>query len=378
MEHRFIVLADVTAPQWNALRDHDYPFTSHAFLHGLEATGCVHAGVDWQPQHLGLFDGDTLVAALPLYLKTNSRGEFVFDHAWANAYHQQGLRYYPKALCAMPFTPVTGPRLLCTPGVPRTMLLTHALAALAPLGLSSLHLLFLDEADRAACQELGLIERLACHFQWHNGTETARYRDFQDFLDQFTAKKRKNIRQERQAMAKQGVHFTCHHGDDIDDALWAQFHRFYTDTFERHWNVPAMKQRFFQQVGAALGRQVMLIAARDAHETPVAAALFYRDHRGLYGRHWGCLQDLPHLHFETCYYQGIEYAIREGLALFDPGVQGEHKISRGFVPTYTYSAHWIAQPSFARAIANYCQREADAVRAYAADCASHSPYRAAS
>ncbi len=374
MQLRFLShLHDLNAAEWDALSPNDYPFVKYEFLQGLEATGCVTDAVGWHPQHAVFSEEDQIIAAMPLYFKMHSRGEFVFDQAWANAYLQQGLAYYPKLLCAIPFTPATGPRLLVKNATKRASLLTALLTTLQDLPTSSFHLLFADETDRESCREAGLIERLACHFQWHN----ANYRDFQDFLDQLTAKKRKNIRQERQHIAKQGLHFTHHLGHEIDEGLWRHFYAFYRDTFDRHWNVPMMTPTFFHRIGAALREQVVMLVARDLHETPVAAALCYRDQNTLYGRHWGSLGDYRHLHFETCYYQGIEYAIQHQIARFDPGVQGEHKISRGFVPTLTYSAHWLKDERFARAVADYCRREAEAVRAYAEECKRHSPYRTA-
>jgi predicted N-acyltransferase len=371
---RFLhAIHEVPAAQWNALTA-DYPFLRHEFLAALEDSGCVNARGGWTPRHLVLTDAAGLVAAAPLYLKDHSWGEFVFDFAWARAASQRGLPYYPKLLCAVPFTPATGPRLLVRDGAAAAGHGARLLAAMrehARAGeWSSVHALFLDEPGRAACAADGWLLRRDCHFQWHNRG----YRDFQDFLDGFSADKRKKARRERRRVLEQGIEFRTLGGAQLDDALIGTVHDFHAMTFIRHGHSPYLNREFFAQIARTLGDSLLVKLAVCAGR-PVAAAVFYRSADTLFGRYWGADADYHSLHFEACYYQGIDYCIEHGIRRFEPGTQGEHKIARGFEPALTWSAHWIADPVLRRAIASYLEREADAIDAYAAAAGAHAPFR---
>ncbi len=364
---------DVTPAAWNALGG-DYPFLRHEFLAALEDSGCVSARGGWTPQHLVYGDEAGLAAAAPLYRKDHSWGEFVFDFAWARAAGQRGIAYYPKLLCAVPFTPATGPRLLTRPGLPAALgsqqLLTGLRERAEAAGASSVHALFLDEPARAACAADGWLLRRDCHFQWHNRG----YRDFAEFLDGFSAEKRKKARRERRRVLEQGIEFRTLHGGELDDVLIGLVHDFHATTFIRHGHSPYLNRAFFAQVARSLGPSMLVKLALCAGK-PVAAAVFFRSADTLYGRYWGADADYHSLHFEACYYQGIDYCIEHGLRRFEPGTQGEHKIARGFEPALTWSAHWIGDTVLRRAIANYLEREGDAIDAYAAAADAHAPFR---
>jgi predicted N-acyltransferase len=366
-------IREVPAAQWNALAG-DYPFLRHEFLAALEDSGCVGARAGWRPQHLVLSDAGGLAAAAPLYLKDHSWGEFVFDFAWARAASQRGVAYYPKLLCAVPFTPATGPRLLSRPGSPAALLCQRLLAEMrerAQAGeLSSAHALFLDEPGRAACAADGWLLRRDCHFQWHNRG----YRDFGDFLDGFSAEKRKKARRERRRVLEAGIEFRTLQGGQLDDALIALVHDLHAITFLRHGHSPYLNRAFFAQIAHTLGPSLLVKLALCAGK-PVAAAVFFRSADTLFGRYWGANADYHSLHFEACYYQGIDYCIEQGIRRFEPGTQGEHKIARGFEPALTWSAHWIADTVLRRAIASYLDREGDAIDAYAAAADEHAPFR---
>jgi uncharacterized protein len=366
-------LADIAPADFDALRGHDDPFTSHAFLEGLERHGCLHAHYGWTPHHLTLWDGPRLIAAAPTYLKGNSHGEFVFDWRWAEAYERHGLDYYPKLLTAVPYTPVGGPRLLVGQGVDADARARALVAALRDecvrLGLSSAHLNFGVEAEAAAMDEAWL-PRFDWQFHWRN----AGYRDFADFLDALSSKKRKNIRQERERVVRAGIGFRIVHGDAMNDADWMLVHDLYQRTFAQKFNHPALTLDFFRYLGATLGRGVLAVIAERANR-PIAAALMLRSAHRLYGRYWGCSEDVPGLHFETCYYQGIDYAIAEGIDVFEPGAQGEHKLARGFMPAMTRSWHHIAHPDFRRAIAHALEGEREWLKGYREEMERHTPYR---
>jgi uncharacterized protein len=374
VQRRYLTgIRDVTAAQWNALADGN-PFLRHEFLSALEETGCASPGTGWSAQHVALFDEQGLAAAAPLYLKAHSWGEFVFDFAWARAFEQQGLEYFPKLVCAIPFTPATGPRLLCRPGLPAAPLRASLLAALSERAqserLSSAHALFVDEAGRGACAEAGWLLRRDCHFQWHNRG----YRDFADFLDAFSAEKRKKARRERRRVLEQGIEFRTLDGTQLDDGQLERIYGFHALTFIRHGHTPYLNRGFFNRVARALGRDFFVKLAVWGGE-PVAAAVFFRSADTLYGRYWGSDEAYHSLHFETCYYQGIDYCIEHGLQRFEPGTQGEHKIARGFEPAITWSAHWIANAPLRRAIGTYLAREGEAIDAYASDADAHAPFR---
>ncbi|MGA2023746.1 MAG: GNAT family N-acetyltransferase [Steroidobacteraceae bacterium] len=366
-------ISEVAAEQWNALVG-GYPFLRHEFLCALEDTGCASPRSGWSAQHLLLYDEQGLAAAAPLYRKSHSWGEFVFDFAWARAFEQQGLAYFPKLVCAVPFTPASGPRLLCRPGLPAAPLRLELLRALRAQAqsrqLSSVHALFLDEAGRAACAEEGWLLRRDCHFQWHNRG----YRDFGEFLEAFSAEKRKKARRERRRVLEQGIEFRTLDGTQLDAAMIERVYAFHALTFLRHGHNPYLNRAFFSQVARELGPSLIVKLALSAGE-PVAAAVFFRSEDTLYGRYWGAAADYHSLHFETCYYQGIDYCIAHGLKRFEPGTQGEHKIARGFEPAFTWSAHWIADATLRGAIGAYLEREGSAIEAYASAAEAHAPFR---
>ena len=363
-------LADMSARDWDALDDGRNPFVTHAFLHGLESQGCLRRDWGWTPHHLTLWEGDTLVAAAPGYLKDNSHGEFVFDHAWAHAYARYGLDYYPKWLCAVPYSPVTGPRLLAQDAAHRKALLTAVRDEVLRLGLSSAHVNFHaeDEDDAYASDWL---PRIDVQYHWRN---PGHWRDFDGFLADFDHKHRKNIRQERAKVQRAGVVIRTVHGDEATAADLEAMFGFYLRTFQDYGNSPALTLPFLQHLAQTMPRQLVMFLA-DHDGRTIAGALCLRGHDTLYGRYWGAEAPLPGLHFETCYYQGIAYCLREGLARFEPGAQGEHKIARGFLPAWVRSRHWIADPEFAGALANWCDEESQAVRRYARTLQSHSPFK---
>ena len=363
-------LADVSARDWDALHDGRNPFVSHAFLHGLESQGCLRRDWGWIPHHVTLWEGDTLVAAAPGYLKDNSHGEFVFDHAWAHAYARYGLDYYPKWLCAVPYSPVTGPRLLAQDAAHRKALLTAVRDEVLRLGLSSAHVNFHaeDEDDAYASDWL---PRIDVQYHWRN---PGHWRDFNGFLADFDHKHRKNIRQERAKVQRAGVVIRTVHGDEATAADLEAMFGFYLRTFQDYGNSPALTLPFLQHLARTMPRQLVMFLA-DHDDRTIAGALCLRGHDTLYGRYWGAEAPLPGLHFETCYYQGIAYCLREGLARFEPGAQGEHKIARGFLPAWVRSRHWIADPEFAGALAHWCDEESQAVRRYARTLQSHSPFK---
>ncbi|MGF1528739.1 MAG: GNAT family N-acetyltransferase [Candidatus Competibacterales bacterium] len=369
-------LEDVDPNAWNRLNRDHYPFLRHEFLVALERHGCVGEAVGWVPCHLLCYRDDELVGAAPLYIKYHYLGEFIFDHAWEAAYRRVGLPYYPKLVGAIPFTPATGQRLLAAPDDDRSTI-AAALAAAAKavarqLDASSVHWLFPVEEDQRLLCGQGYLQRLGCQFHWTNRG----YGDFEDFLGVLSSKKRKNIKRERRTVAEAGLSLEVFGGTELDAPLWQVFHDFYVTTFEKRWGYPTMTLGFFREIGRTMGEQLVLPLARDPKGQPVAGAICYRSDTTLYGRHWGCLAEYNHLHFETCYYQGIDYCIRHGLTHFEPGAQGEHKISRGFLPTLTHSAHWLAHPEFHRAVADFLDREGPAVRDYAKQLFASSPYRA--
>lgn len=370
---RLPALSDIPAAAWNGLHDGRNPFVAHAFLSGLETHGCLREHWGWTPHHLTLWDGDALIAAAPGYMKHNSHGEFVFDHAWARAYAHYGRDYYPKWLCAVPYSPVTGPRLLARDSDARRRLIDAIANHVPEIGASSAHVNFLDAADDAAFADApGWLQRIDVQYHWRND---AGWRDFADFLAAMDHKHRKNIRQERAKVARAGTDFRIVHGDEASEADLVAMHGFYLQTFADYGNSPALTLDFLKHLARAMPRQLVLILADRAGET-IAGALCLRGGDTLYGRYWGASQVLPGLHFETCYYQGIDYCLREGLTRFEPGAQGEHKIDRGFLPAFVRSRHWLAEPAFARALASWCEEEAVAVRRYAAQLAAHSPFRA--
>lgn len=374
-EPRVVTALDDIAPAaWDALHDGRNPFVAHAFLSGLERHGCLREDWGWRPQHLTLWDGGALVAAAPGYLKTNSHGEFVFDHAWAHAYARYGQDYFPKHLYAAPYSPVTGPRLLARDAASRRLLVEAMAGTTRASGLSSAHVNFHDDTDDAAFTDAWL-RRIDVQYHWRNASGWA---TFGDFLGAMDHKHRKNIRQERAKVIGEGITFRVLHGDQADDEDLATMHGYYLQTFAEYGNSPALTLDFVRHLAQAMPRSlVMFLAERD--RAPVAGALCLRGGDTLYGRYWGARDDvagrIPGLHFETCYYQGIEYCLREGLRVFEPGAQGEHKLKRGFLPTFVRSRHFIADPAFSEALERWCAEETRSVRGYAAALSAHSPFR---
>ena len=379
LEARFHArLDEIDADAWNALRPDDNPFLDHAFLAGLERHGCLDARRGWRAHHLSLYEGERLVAAAPLYLKNNSHGEFVFDWSWAHAYSQHGLDYYPKLLCAVPYSPVTGPRLLVggdgDAEALRYALITAMRGEAQRLQLSSAHLNFAADADVAAFAGNDWLARFDWQFHWRNRTAAdGGWRDFEEFLAALSHKKRENIRQERARVARAGVACEVRHGDELDDEEWDALHAFYLATFDDKGNYPALTLAFFRHLGRVLPRKLVAVLCRRDGRL-IAGTLMLRSSTTLYGRYWGCLEQIEGLHFEACYYQGIEYCLREGLTTFEPGAQGEHKLARGFLPTKTHSFHWIADPRFRAAIADALKHEARGLDDYCEDLLEHSPY----
>lgn len=368
-------IEEVPAGEWNRLLETSQPFLRHEFLAALESSGSVGPGTAWLPRYLLARDSSgRLCGAMPLYRKSDSWGEFVFDWAWADAYRRAGLRYYPKLVAAVPFTPATGPRLLAAPGVDRapivSALLDAAIGHAQATGASSLHVLFPDQQQSLELERHGLLLRKDCQFHWHNRN----YSSFDDFLAGFTAEKRKKTRRERRRVAEAGIRFRVLTGEEMTDPLWAEVMPLYASTFWRRGHDPYLGERFFRAIARALPARIVIILA-VAGTGVVAAAICFRSDDTLYGRYWGSSGDYHSLHFETCYYQGIEYCIRNGLRLFEPGTQGEHKIARGFVPSEVWSGHWLSDSRFAAAVDRYLASERQHIDQYIDVVHDHTPYR---
>jgi predicted N-acyltransferase len=365
---------DVYARQWNALGGTDSPFLRHEFLAALEHTGCVGRRTGWLPTYVTLSDAKGLAAAAPVFAKTHSRGEFVFDWGWADAYHRVGLEYYPKLSVAVPFTPATGARLLVRPGLnPRktaSELLSVIESVAAENSLSSAHALFVNEADRATCEAAGWLLRRDCQFHWTNRG----YTSFDGFLESFTAEKRKKAKRERRRVAEAGITYETRLGGEMDSRLLDRVYAFHRDTFLRHRHEPYLTREFFTEISRTLPTALMVKIAMQAGR-PIACAIFFQSADTLYGRYWGAAADQHSLHFETCYHQGVDYCIEHGLKRFEPGTQGEHKVARGFEPTLTWSAHFITDRRFRAAIEDYLEREGPSVDAYAEEIREHVPFR---
>jgi len=368
----------VGAGDWDALAADDNPFLRHAFLHGLEQTACVGGGTGWHPHHFLLRDDEgALIGAMPAYLKTHSRGEFVFDWAWAEAFERAGGRYYPKLVIAIPFTPATGQRVLCHPSLERSVVIRAMIEAATDFSrrhqLSSMHCLFCEDTEADEQKALGLLRRLGCQFHWINPG----YPDFDAFLGEFSSKKRKNVKRERRLAREQATAFRIVRGDEVTAEHWQKFHQYYSDTFHMYGNRPPLNLEFLQHLARTMGDQVLMSQALD-DDGLLAGALLFRSGSTLYGRYWGCREERQGVHFETCFYQGIDYCIRHGLDRFEPGAQGEHKIARGFLPTATHSCHWLEHKGFHDAVADFLERETPLVRRYMADLDGHAPFRDAS
>ena len=355
-------LATIGHGAWNALvadSGGDNPFIRYEFLHALHASGCASPRSGWEPQFLTLWRGDQLAGAVPLYRKHHSYGEYVFDWAWASAYQQHGIEYYPKWLAAVPFTPVPGARLIARDAAARDAL-AHALVSHAvKSGMSSLHVLFApsDETERLA--SAGMLTRRAIQFHWFNRA----YASFDDYLASLSQPKRKKIRAERRKVTSAGITFERKVGSDILQSDWDLFMRCYATTYAAHYSTPYLNRRFFLQIAQSMPEALVMVVARREQQ-PIAAALALFDPERLYGRYWGAIEVVPCLHFETSYYQMIEFAIERDLKVFEGGAQGEHKLARGFEPVTTYSSHWLAHSAFADAVERYLQRETGGIEAY--------------
>jgi len=349
-------ISEVNSADWDGLAGPGHPFLSWRFLNALEDSGCAAEETGWAPRHIWLMDAaDKPVGAAPLYAKTHSRGEYVFDHGWANAFERAGGAYYPKLQCAVPFTPVNGPRLLAPNAEARTGLISAMVQAANDWGYSSSHLTFLERADKTACEEAGLLMRQDRQFHFFNRD----YESFDAFLSSLASRKRKNIRKERKG-AQDGIRIQRLTGDDLKPEHWDTFYACYVDTSTRKWGQPYLNREFFARIHQSMKNDVMLIMAwQDG--TPFAAALNFIGGEALYGRNWGCLGHKPFLHFELCYYQAIEAAIEMGLSRVEAGAQGEHKLARGYEPVATHSAHYIAHPGLRTALVDYLTEEREAV-----------------
>jgi predicted N-acyltransferase len=370
--------AAIDAQAWNGLlaaSPAPSPFMRHEYLSALHHSRSACAKTGWAPAFVTLEDQAGLRAACPLYVKSHSYGEYVFDWAWADAYERHGLHYYPKLLGAVPFTPVPGTRLLARSDEDRLLLLRALRGMAQDNRLSSAHLLFMDAADVAAARADGWMLRETIQFHWHNRGE-APYADFGEFLAQFQHDKRKKILQERRRVAEAGIGFRIHGPGRIDAAHWDFFYRCYTLTYRAHRSTPYLTRAFFEQMAAAMpDHWVLFVAERQGQ--PIAASLVALDPalRVAYGRYWGCVEHVPCLHFEACYYQPLSWCIAHGYRRFEGGAQGEHKMARGLLPVRTTSAHWLAEPAFAHAVAEFLQREGSGVSAYADELRERNPFR---
>ena len=366
-------LAEIGQPAWDALvarQDKPNPFLSFAFLHALHESGSACEETGWQPQFIVLFDGEELAAALPLYVKSHSYGEYVFDWAWADAYHRNGLEYYPKLLSAIPFTPVTGPRLMAIDAKARAALIDVLRATQEASGVSSTHILYPPEAEAKQLAEAGYMLRSGVQFHWLNPG----YRHFDEFLATLERKKRKNINAERRKVQEAGVVLRRVRGADATDADWKLFNRCYRHTYRDHHSTPYLNLDFFLRIGRTMPENILLVIAERDGE-PVASSMVIHNEDTLFGRYWGELEHVPCLHFETAYYQPLEFCIEQKIAVFEGGAQGEHKMARGFLPTRTWSAHWLAHEAFADAIERFLNRESGGIDGYIDELNERNPFR---
>lgn len=376
LEARFLTsITQLAGDEWNALTGTDYPFVRFEFLKALEDSGSTDAASGWQPCHATLYRGDELLAIMPLYLKSHSYGEYVFDWSWADAWRRHGLNYYPKLVTAIPFTPATGPRICTRAGEEHAPLVRAMLAAVQQFAteqeVSSWHVLFPQAEDAEVLAAAGMSTRLASQFHWFNRG----YGNFDDFLAAFNSRKRKSLRRERRRVEEQGITLVRHQGAQITEEDWSRFYHFYQLTYaKRSGHGGYLTREFFQSIGETMPEQCLMISALQEGRA-VAGSLCFQSADTLYGRYWGCEQELDCLHFEACYYQGIEHCIEQGLERFDPGAQGEHKIQRGFEPIVTRSSHWIADPGFAAAIEDFTQREYSHIENYIEQAAQYLPFK---
>jgi predicted N-acyltransferase len=371
--------ADIGSAAWNACanptRDADpHPFSRYEFFAACEESGSATARSGWRPAHLAIERDSKVIGLMPMYLKSHSQGEYVFDHSWADALERAGGDYYPKLQAAVPFTPVTGPRLLVAADADivatREALLSTGTTAVKQLHASSLHITFLTEDEWLSAGEAGFLQRTDQQFHWENRG----YATFDNFLADLASSKRKNLRKERAAVRDAGVEFDWLSGSDLTEAHWDTFYRFYMDTGGRKWGRPYLTREFFSRVSDTMGEQVVLILARR-NGRYIAGALNFKGGGVLYGRNWGCTEFIPFLHFETCYYQAIDYAIAHGMKKVEAGAQGAHKLLRGYMPTPTYSAHYIAHAGLRRAVDDFLTHEREAVAEHIEELAERGPFR---
>lgn len=374
--HNWRVVSDlqtISPEKWQSLNYSNNPFLSYTFLSGLEKFDCLKNQY-WQPAHIVIENENELIGALPLYIKQDSYGEFVFDWIWADAYQQAGRNYYPKFVSAIPFTPVSGARLLVNSkydhAAIKETLLDAAISLMQKNNFSSLHFLFPDEVDTNILIEKNGLKRLTCQYHWFNKD----YRDFKDFTDTLTSKKRKKILKERREINNAGIEIQRLSGKEITSEQWQLFYDFYSSTFYKKWGEPRFTLNFFKSLGKELPEQTLLILAKQNNET-IAGAFAMSDNDTLYGRHWGCSREVHFLHFELCYYQTIEFTIEKGLKKLDAGVQGEHKLARGFQPVAMPSAHWINENDFQKAISDYLDRETIMMTEHIESLKTHLPYK---
>jgi predicted N-acyltransferase len=376
MQHQFLSsIDDIDPAQWNRLCATDYPFLRHEFFAALENSGSTVKATGWEPHHLVVKDNQNIIAVMPLFLKYHSYGEYVFDWAWADAYHRHNIAYYPKLINAIPFTPATGPRWGIDASSNSDLVLSYCFAAInaevEQQLLSSCHCLFTTDTDNALFKKLGYLERLGCQYHWLNQG----YGSFEAFLDTFTSRKRKNVNKERRCVSEQAITLHVKEGIDISAEEWNCFYHFYHATyFKRSGRHGYLTADFFPLLAKSMAERLLMVQAKKDHQL-IAAALYFKDSHTLYGRYWGCEQEYDHLHFEACYYQGIEYAIQHQLQRFDPGAQGEHKIQRGFTPVFTYSHHHIADIRFRNAIQHFLQSERQQIIHYRASAAERLPFK---
>ncbi len=369
-------ISDIDPKLWDRCANHpgNYnPFLRHAFLKALEDSGSATAKTGWQPFHLVLEEDSRLLGVVPMYMKSHSQGEYVFDYAWADAWHRAGHRYYPKLQSSVPFTPATGRRLLAAPDAPADtdeLLLGACMQVAEQTEVSSVHFTFMPEAQWRSAGSMGYLRRIDQQFHWHNNN----YQTFEDFLSELSSKKRKNVRRERRDARANDIRIHRLTGDQLKDEHWDAFYRFYEDTGARKWGSPYLTRRFFSEINKHLPEDILLVLCERAGRY-IAGAINFIGSDCLYGRNWGCLEDHPFLHFETCYYQAIEFAIEKGLARVEAGAQGAHKVARGYLPKATYSAHFVRDPDFRNAVARFLDEERAYVREDINNLRNHTPFR---
>tara|TARA_Y100000590_G_C15697373_1_gene1005616 strand:+ start:867 stop:2021 length:1155 start_codon:yes stop_codon:yes gene_type:complete len=376
MEISFLNSIDnISEEAWNSVIDSDYPFIQYSFLKTLESTNCVGEGTGWLPFHLIIKEDDLLVGIMPLYLKTDSHGEFIFDWSWANAFFQNGLDYYPKLVSAIPFTPAQGPRLCLineNKRIPALQKIRKEIEVLASnSNISSMHILLPRMEELDFYKETGFSQRTSYSFHWFNNG----YESFEGFLEDLTSRQRKNIKKEREKVLKQSISLEKLDGGSISEGMWNKFYEFYQATYYKRGMRPYLNLDFFKEISSVLPDSILLVMAKNSSNQYVAGALNFLDSSNLYGRYWGCLDEYDSLHFEACYYQGIDFCIDKGLKRFDPGVQGEHKIRRGFWPIETYSAHWIKDLRFREAIDKFLLEEEKHIKNYTNESRTLLPYK---